>query len=138
MGRTARSLAPVVLSCVLVTCGGQPSLPAAPSATAAPPPSPAPLPAGPAPLTGRVTTDAGAPLAGARVSIRPNPFSHSPSVYSNDVGEYRFESLTPGDTLITAEARRFQPIDKRVVVDGVNRLDFVLSALPRRIVNGKS
>jgi len=89
-------------------------------------------------LTGRVTTDAGAPLAGARVSIRPNPFSHSPSVYSNDVGEYRFESLTPGDTLITAEARRFQPIDKRVVVDGVNRLDFVLSALPRRIVNGKS
>src|SRR5947207_6969602 len=130
MGKSARTLAPAVFFCVFAACGGSTPSPASPSPT----PAPAPLPPAPAPLSGRVTTDTSARLAGARVSIRPSTGGYFPSVYTNDTGEYRFESLAPGDTLISAEALRFQSVDRRVVVDGVNRLDFVLSPLPQVVM----
>jgi len=144
MGILARGLACAVLLCAIGACGGDtpgatPS-PAVPSpatpAPVVPPPAPAPLPAAPAPLTGRVTTEAGVPLANARVAIRPNPNSWFPSVSTNQAGEYRFENLTPGNTLVWAEALRFQPIERPVVVDGVNRLDFALGPLPQVSMSG--
>ncbi len=93
-------------------------------------------PTGPAALTGRVTTSGGTPLVGARVAIRPNPNTWSPSVITNATGEYRFENLPGGDTLVYAEAVQYEPIEKRVNVNGRNQLDFVLNRLAQVPMSG--
>ena len=75
----------VIMSAVCaIACGS-----AAPK-TATSPTSPT---SGTGSLSGVVTTSAGVPLAGARVSIQPDPNSIGATAVTDVDGPYRFESL---------------------------------------------
>src|SRR5437867_8208856 len=122
MNTMARGLAAALL-CGIAGCGGD----AKTTTTTVTSPSPSAT----ASLTGLVTASTGAPIAGARVSIQPNPNTLNPSVLTDSDGTYRFDSLPVGDKLVHAEAARFDEAAGHVVVNGSNRLNFVLRPLPQ-------
>lgn len=112
----ARVATAAALMCSLAACRGGDSTTTATS----------PSPSATVPLTGVVTSSAGGPIAGARVSIQPSANTLDPSVFTDSAGVYRFDKLIPGDTMVHAEAMRFDQAFGQVKVDGSNRLNFVL------------
>ena len=105
------------LTCLLAACGGGDSTTTTVSS---------PSPTATVELTGIVSSSTGAPIAGARVSIQPNPNTLNPSVFTDASGIYRFEKLNPGDTLVHAEAAQFDEAAGRVMINGINHLNFTL------------
>src|SRR5688500_17067960 len=90
---------------LIAGCGG--------SAPATTPSSPTPVPAPPAssqtvPLTGRITSWAGGPVAGATVSTMISTFVADFSTTTDANGDYRFPFLRAGFVTVRATAPGFQ------------------------------
>src|SRR6185436_7323141 len=107
--RVAKVAMAAALTCFYAACGGSDSTTTTVSS---------PSPSATVELTGVVTSSAGGPIDGARVSIQPNPNTLNPSVFTDANGTYRFPKLIPGDTMVHAEAARFEEAAGRVMVNG--------------------
>lgn len=93
-------------------------------------PSPNPEPVDPAvavfTLSGSITDDSHAPLAGARVSIAEGAADEPPAAVSDDAGHYEIAALPSGTYVVRAEADGFSPATNHVVIEGDTRIDFTL------------
>ena len=134
--------ATVVLAGALTTACGSDN-PASPSPTPAvtpapsplPPPTPAPAPSPPpaapvaASLTGTVATSAGAPLAGASVTILDGS-NAGRSTTTGSAGTYRFDGLQSSNGNVSAKAAGYQELIRGLYIDGNASLNFTLAAVP--------
>jgi hypothetical protein len=80
-------------------------------------------------LTGRVLDPQGRTVAGATVRVQT---AASPvSIATNEHGEYKIPSVTPGPNRVTVEAPGFLATTEDVVVEerGIQRVDVTLSGL---------
>ena len=134
--------ATAVLAGALLTtaCGSDnPSSPSpTPAVTPSPPPPPAPTPA-PAPsppaapvaasLSGTVATSAGAPLAGASVTILDGS-NAGRSTTTGSAGTYRFDGLQSSNGNVSAKAAGYQESIRGLYIDGNASLNFTLAVVP--------
>lgn len=134
--------ATAVLAGALLTtaCGSDnPSSPSpTPAVTPSPPPPPAPTPA-PAPsppaapvatsLSGTVATSAGAPLAGASVTILDGS-NAGRSTTTGSAGAYRFDGLQSSNGNVSAKAAGYQESIRGLYIDGNASLNFTLAVVP--------
>jgi subtilisin family serine protease len=75
-------------------------------------------------VTGRVTDSSGAPIASATVTVLDTPLA--PLVTGTD-GRYGFAGIPVGEYDVRVEAGGcFEPVTRRLVVDGPETLDFTL------------
>jgi uncharacterized protein YegP (UPF0339 family) len=117
MPRLGSGFALVCLCASISACGGDKS-PTAPST----PPAPTPTVVS---LTGTVSAQGGARLAGASVMIFDG-VNVGKSVSTNTNGEYRFDGLTAGNGNLVARANGYDESRAGLAIDGTKSLNFTL------------
>jgi hypothetical protein len=80
-------------------------------------------------LAGTVATSAGAPLAGATISILDGS-NGGRSTTTNSAGAYRFDGLQSSNGNVSAKASGYQESIRGLYIDGNASLNFTLTAVP--------
>lgn len=118
--------AALIALCFAASCGGGTSTTAGPSpvtTTTTLPPT-----ATTAALTGSVSGQAGAKLAGATVQVTSGTSGATATTDAN--GAFRFDALAVGSATLVAKATGYVDSTRTVTVNGTNTLDFTLSPTP--------